>query len=260
MNVDSLNIQIKSSATDAKKSLDSLITSLKNLNKQLGLKEGTKLATTLKTISNSAVSASAEINKISGTGLGKVSKEATTAQKSIQKLAKEGENVKKAIEGFKFPDFDRYFGVMNDKFEVSESMEKGTNNAIKNIKNLGFVIKNLDDSAPERVVEDVQEKLLPATTRVNDQIKELAKNFNEVSEIKVFDVATKKTEATSYQIGKLLASVREYKKIISEMESGKRAFDPKMKCPLYNINKCFLRLIIFYDSKKCKDYSKYYTI
>lgn len=228
MNVDSLNIQIKSSATDAKKSLDSLITSLKNLNKQLGLKEGTKLATTLKTISNSAVSASAEINKISGTGLEKVSKEAAVAQKSIQKLAKEGENVKKTIEGFKFPDFDRYFGVMNDKFEVSESMEKGTNNAIKNIKNLGFVIKNLDDSAPERVVEDVQEKLLPATTRVNDQIKELAKNFNEVSEIKVFDVATKKTEATSYQIGKLLASVREYKKIISEMESGKRAFDPKM--------------------------------
>lgn len=228
MNVDSLNIQIKSSATDAKRSIDGLVTSLKNLNKQLGLKEGTKLETTLKSISNSAVSASAEINKMSGTGLGKVSKEATTAQKSIQKLAKEGENVKKAIEGFKFPDFDRYFGVMNDKFEVSESMEKGTNNAIKNIKNLGFVIKNLDDSAPERVVEDVQEKLLPATTRVNDQIKELAKNFNEVSEIKVFDVATKKTEATSYQIGKLLASVREYKKIISEMESGKRAFDPKM--------------------------------
>lgn len=226
MNIDSLNIQIKSSATDARKSIDGLVTSLKNLNRQLGLKEGTKLATTLKTISNSAVSASAQINKISGGSLEKVSQEAATAQKSIHKLAKEGENVKKAVEGFKFPDFDRYFGVMNEKFEIPESMQTGTNSMIKGIKNLGFVIKNLDDSAPERVVEDVQEKLLPATIRVNEQIQELAKNFNEVSKAKIYDVETKKTETFSISIGKLLASIREYKKTISEIESGKSIFDP----------------------------------
>jgi hypothetical protein len=190
MNVDSLNIQIKSSATDAKRSIDGLVTSLKNLNRQLGLKEGTKLETTLKSISNSAVSASAEINKMSGTGLQKVSKEANAAQRSIQKLAKEGENVKEALAGFKFPDFDKYFGVMNEKFAVPKSLESGTNSIIKGIQNLGFVIKNFDDSPPVHVVEEMQEKLLPATTRVNDQIKELARNFNTVSKIKTVSPAT----------------------------------------------------------------------
>ena len=228
MNVDSLNIQIKSSATDAKRSIDGLVTSLKNLNRQLGLKEGTKLATTLKSISNSAVSASAEINKISGTGLQKVSKEANAAQRSIQKLAKEGENVKEALAGFKFPDFDRYFGVMNEKFAVPKSLESGTNSIIKGIQNLGFVIKNFDDSPPVHVVEEMQEKLLPATTRVNDQIKELARNFNTVSKIKTVSPATNEIKETSVKIGELLASAREYKKVLSEMKSGKRAFDPEM--------------------------------
>jgi tetratricopeptide (TPR) repeat protein len=228
MNVDSLNIQIKSSATDAKRSIDGLVTSLKNLNRQLGLKEGTKLETTLKSISNSAVSASAEINKISGTGLQKVSKEANAAQRSIQKLAKEGENVKEALAGFKFPDFDRYFGVMNEKFAVPKSLESGTNSIIKGIQNLGFVIKNFDDSPPVHVVEEMQEKLLPATTRVNDQIKELARNFNTVSKIKTVSPATNEIKETSVKIGELLASAREYKKVLSEMKSGKRAFDPEM--------------------------------
>lgn len=228
MNVDSLNIQIKSSATDAKRSIDGLVTSLKNLNRQLGLKEGTKLETTLKSISNSAVSASAEINKMSGTGLQKVSKEANAAQRSIQKLAKEGENVKEALAGFKFPDFDKYFGVMNEKFAVPKSLESGTNSIIKGIQNLGFVIKNFDDSPPVHVVEEMQEKLLPATTRVNDQIKELARNFNTVSKIKTVSPATNEIKETSVKIGELLASAREYKKVLSEMKSGKRAFDPEM--------------------------------
>jgi len=227
MNVDSLNIQIKSSATDARKSIDGLVTSLKNLNRQLGLKEGTKLATTLKTISNSATSASAEINRISGTGLEKVSKEAEVAQKSIQKLAKEGEDVKKALEGFKFPDYDRYFGVMYEKFDVPESVKKGTNNMVKEFENLGFVIKHLDDSAPERVVEDVQDKLLPATTRVTDQIEKLAKDFNDIDTSQL-DIMTEGAKKAVVPIGDLLNSIRNYKKIISETESGKRAFDPKL--------------------------------
>lgn len=228
MNVDSLNIQIKSSATDAKRSIDGLVTSLKNLNKQLGLKEGTKLETTLKSISNSAVSASAEINKMSGTGLQKVSKEANAAQRSIQKLAKEGENVKEALAGFKFPDFDKYFGVMNEKFEVPKSVEAGTNNMIKGFQSLGFVIKHLDDSSPERVAEEMQGKLLPATTRVNDQIKELVQSFNEVGKGKFVDVPVEQTKKISEEIGKLISSAREYKKVISDIEKGKSAYDPEL--------------------------------
>lgn len=228
MNIDSLNIQIKSSATDARKSIDGLVTSLKSLNRQLGLKEGTKLATTLKSISNSATTASSEINKISGTGLEKVSKNAEVAQQSIQKLAKEGEDVKKALEGFKFPDFDKYFGVMNEKFEVPKSVEAGTNNMIKGFQSLGFVIKHLDDSSPERVAEEMQGKLLPATTRVNDQIKELVQSFNEVGKGEFVDAPVEQTKKISEEIGKLISSAREYKKVISDIEKGKSAYDPEL--------------------------------
>ena len=52
MNVDSLNIQIKSSATDARNSVNDLIGSLKRLNKQLGLKEGARFVTTIKNMSS----------------------------------------------------------------------------------------------------------------------------------------------------------------------------------------------------------------
>ena len=221
MNVDSLNIQIKSSATDAKRSIDGLVTSLKNLNRQLGLKEGTKLDTTLKSISNSAVSASAEINKMSGGGLEKVAKEANAAQDSIKKLVRESSKVTKALEDIKVP-------VIYDKFEIPKSIQTGTNSVIKGIQNLGFVIKKWDNSPPVHVSEEIQGKLLPAVIKTNNEIQELAKNFNTVSKIKTINPITKEIEETSIQVGKLLSSAREYKKTISEMESGKRAFDPKV--------------------------------
>ena len=202
MNIDSLNIQIKSSATDARKSIDGLVTSLKSLNRQLGLKEGTKLATTLKSISNSATTASSEINKISGTGLEKVSKNAEVAQQSIQKLAKEGEDVKKALEGFKFPDFDKYFGVMNEKFEVPKSVEAGTNNMLKSFQNLA-----------------------PETAKVNDQMKGIEQSFNEIGRGKFVDVPVEQTQKLKSEIEQLLEKLREYKKVLSEMKSGKRPVD-----------------------------------
>lgn len=202
MNIDSLNIEIKSSATDARKSIDGLVTSLKSLNRQLGLKEGTKLATTLKSISNSATTASSEINKISGTGLEKVSKNAEVAQQSIQKLAKEGEDVKKALEGFKFPDFDKYFGVMNEKFEVPKSVEAGTNNMLKSFQNLA-----------------------PETAKVNDQMKGIEQSFNEIGRGKFVDVPVEQTQKLKSEIEQLLEKLREYKKVLSEMKSGKRPVD-----------------------------------
>lgn len=202
MNIDSLNIQIKSSATDARKSIDDLVTSLKNLNKQLGLKEGTKLATTLKTISSSAVSASTQINKINGTGLEKVSKNAEVAQRSMQQLVKEGEDVKKALEGFKFPDFDKYFSGVNEKFADSKSLEAGTDNMLKSFQNLA-----------------------PETAKVNDQMKGIEQSFNEIGRGKFVDVPVVQTQKLKSEIEQLFEKLREYKKVLSEMKSGKRPVD-----------------------------------
>ena len=202
MNIDSLNIQIKSSATDARKSIDDLVTSLKNLNKQLGFKEGTKLATTLKTISSSAVSASTQINKINGTGLEKVSKNAEIAQRSMQQLVKEGEDVKKALEGFKFPDFDKYFSGVNEKFADSKSLEAGTDNMLKSFQTLA-----------------------PETAKVNDQMKGIEKSFNEIGRGEFVDVPVKQTQKLKGEIEQLLEKLREYKKVLSEMKSGKRPVD-----------------------------------
>lgn len=202
MNIDSLNIQIKSSATDARKSIDDLITSLKNLNKQLGLKEGTKLATTLKSISNSATSASSEIKKISGTGLEKVSKNAEVAQRSMQQLVKEGEDVKKTLEGFKFPDFDKYFSGVNEKFADSKSLEAGTDNMLKSFQNLA-----------------------PETAKVNDQMKGIEQSFNEIGRGEFVDVPVEQTQKLKGEIEQLLEKLREYKKVLSEMKSGKRPVD-----------------------------------
>lgn len=174
MNIDSLNIQVKSSASDASSSIKDLVTSLQSLNRQLGLKDGTKLVTILNTISRSANATTANINKMSGAGLEKVAQGASVATREVQQLAKAGENLKEAVSGFKFPDFDRYFGVFNDKFEIPESLIKGTNSLLNGIKNVGFVIPNFDDSAPQRVAETVETKLLPAVISTKEETAGLA--------------------------------------------------------------------------------------
>ena len=199
MNIDSLNIQIKSSATDAKNSIDSLVGSLQKLNKQLGLKDGTKLVTILNTISKSANATAADINKMTGDGFEKVAKGASTASRNLQKLAKEGENVKEAVSDFRFPDFDNYFGTVAEKYD-------GLKNALMVPKDFKDISKYAYEAAKKT--------------------EALADNIIKAGESNAFDVTSEKSKECVDSIGLLLEQVREYKKIISETESGNRPYDP----------------------------------
>lgn len=222
MNIDSLNIQIKSSASEAKSSINSLVDSLKDLNKQLGLKEGTKLATTLKTISTAATSASEKINNISGDGFAKAAEKANVARTSIQKVAKEGEDLKKALEGFKFPDFDKYFnGVDNMESPAPEDYKKVYENASKASEATSVLSKEAD-AASESLAR------IGTSTEV--------------------DSIVQNTQKAKSSIEQLLVKLREYKKMISEMETGKRTFDQSD----------YEAAIVGYDkaTKALKDYKK----
>lgn len=89
MNVDSLNIQIKSSATDARKSIDGLISSLKNLNKQLGLKEGAKFVSTINAMSSAIEKLTSNVNGMGNmaAGFNKAASSAEGVSKATQNAA-----------------------------------------------------------------------------------------------------------------------------------------------------------------------------
>lgn len=199
MNIDSLNIQIKSSATDANKSIDSLVGSLQKLNKQLGLKEGTKLSATLKTISDAATSASEKINNITGNGFESTAKKADAAQISIKKLAKEGDDLKKSLEGFKFPDFDNYFDGIGKLESLSpDDFEKIYKNASKASEATSDLSKEAKD-ASEFIVK-----------------------IGKSAEVTPFIQSAQKAKSSIEQI---LEKLREYKSVVSGMESGKNPFN-----------------------------------
>ena len=95
MNIDSLNIQIKSSATDASKSIDSLVGSLQKLNKQLGLKDGTKFVKTINAMSDAIGNLTSKFNSMGDTTTGfskategaeSLSKATTTANEKTKQL------------------------------------------------------------------------------------------------------------------------------------------------------------------------------
>ena len=96
MNVDSLNIEIKSSATNATQAINSLISSLKNLNKQLGLKDGTKFVKTIDSMASAIDNLTNSLNGINNmaAGFNNAAKGANNVSKATQNAA---ENTKQML-------------------------------------------------------------------------------------------------------------------------------------------------------------------
>lgn len=174
--LDKLQIEIESSSNKAEKSIDSLISSLNKLNNQLGLKNGAKLTSILNSLSKSAYAFSNAANSVNGSGFEKVASSVSKAQRTIRQLAKDGEDLKKSLEGFKTADFDKYFGVEYSKKAI---LGKDANKGEPKISNLGFTIPEWDYSAPQRVADTIQEKLLPAIIETKDQSEQLQEIFNQ---------------------------------------------------------------------------------
>ena len=222
-NLDTLQIEIKSSATDASSAIKNLVTSLKSLNKQLGLKNGTQLVNLLDAISGSATNVSAKLNSMTGSGFDKVTKGAETTQKAIQQLKKEGEDLQKTLEGFHTPDLDKAFGLaFSKKRIIGEDAAKGN----PKITETGFTIPNWDDSAPQRVAETVQN----ITKKTKDLNKEMdAFHFpdfgNGLKEADTFGKIANQAQNASNSIGDAVENIRKFKALISGMESGKLKFN-----------------------------------
>ena len=89
MNVDSLNIEIKSSASNASSAINSLITSLKKLNNQLGLKEGTKFVTTINSMADAIGNLTSKVDSMGNlaAGFNNAAKGASSVSKATQEAA-----------------------------------------------------------------------------------------------------------------------------------------------------------------------------
>lgn len=210
MNVDSLNIQIKSSATDARKSIDGLISSLKNLNKQLGLKEGAKFVSTINAMSSAIEKLTSNVNGMGNmaAGFNKAASSAEGVSKATQNAA---DNTKQllAIVDKVSKGFGDYSKMIDRAFQLD------THQAF--------------DSKPFAEITKKTEKLLPAIIRDNSEIENLVKNYKELGNTRTLDVPTKETDKMADdmtdRIGLLISSLNHYKKLISDIESGKSPYD-----------------------------------
>lgn len=213
MNVDSLNIQIKSSATDARKSIDGLISSLKNLNKQLGLKEGAKFVSTINAMSSAIEKLTSNVNGMGNmaAGFNKAASSAEGVSKATQNAA---DNTKQllAIVDKVSKGFGDYSKMIDRAFQLD------THQAF--------------DSKPFAEITKKTEKLLPAIIRDNSEIENLVKNYNELGNTKTLDVPTKEVDKMADdmtdRIGLLISSLNHYKKLVSDIESGKSPYDPNI--------------------------------
>lgn len=233
MNVDSLNIQIKSSATDAKNSINGLVASLKSLNRQLGLKEGTKFVNTINAMSSAIENLTKNVN-----GMGNMAS-------GFDKATESAEGVSKATNA----------ATENTKqlLAVVDKVSKGFGDYSKMIdKAFQMDTRQNFDSRAFSDIGKKTEKLLPAIIKENDQIKELVKNYNELGKTSQVDVPAEKAEkavdTVVDRIGLLISSLKHYRKLISDIESEESPFDPNI----------YQDAIIGYDTtrKELENYKK----
>ena len=85
------------------------------------------------------------------------------------------------------------------------------------------------DSKPFAEITKKTEKLLPAIIRDNSEIENLVKNYKELGNTRTLDVPTKEADKMADdmtdRIGLLISSLNHYKKLISDIESGKSPYD-----------------------------------
>lgn len=147
MNIDSLNIEIKSSATNAKQSIDSLIGSLQRLNKQLGIKDGTKFVNTINSMADAIDNLSGKFNGMSNmaSGFNNAAKGAENVNKATQSATQSTKQMLAIIDKV-----SKGFGDYSQMVQKAFEMDIG---------------KSLDTKSFSTIAKDA-EKLLPALREV----------------------------------------------------------------------------------------------
>ena len=222
MNIDSLNIQIKSSASEATSSITSLVTSLKNLNKQLGLKDATKFVNTMNAMAKALGILTDKFNDMGDTtsgykkaaeGAKEVTKATTDATKKTEELLSAVEKVAKG--------YGDYQKMIDRAFQLDTKQHLDTK----------FI-------SPE-AISSLQNKFLPAVVQSEKSFKDLGKYAYEaakktealaseaakVGKSEPVDNVANGTEKAKSRIETLIETFREYKKTVSDMEGGKIDFD-----------------------------------
>ena len=163
--IDQLNIEIKASSTDASQAINTLVKSLKDLNAQLGLKEGTKLTTILNTLSRSANSVSGSLGSMNLKALDNASKSASKATESLQKSAEQAEKFKEALSG------------------ISEAQKAFIDRKL--FENAFGKSRNLNDYLPKQEKEPLLalpmfDKMLPAVVQTQSAMNSLYGSIEDV--------------------------------------------------------------------------------
>lgn len=258
--LDSLQIEIKSSATDASAAIKSLITSLQNLNRQLGLKEGTKLVTLLDKISGSATNVAGTINSISGRGFENAAKGMETATKAASELQKQAESAQKALEG--------------TSYSKKAILGADANVGNPKITETGFTSNIRELSAMDRLIQDVNshlqdfhtpeldsyfgrgeqaaQRMLPAVVETQKYALMIPQSFEEIGRYasiaqgkteelrkdfsmfhmpdlgtglpETFEQAEQGAQKASSAIKEAFENLKNFKKVMSDMENGKVPF------------------------------------
>ena len=260
--LDSLQIEIKSSATDASAAIKSLTTSLQNLNRQLGFKEGTKLVTLLEKISGSATTVAGTINNISGKGFEEAARGMETATKAAESLQKQAESAQKALEGAAYSK-KAILGADANKGNLKIT-ETGFTSNIRELSAMDRLVQDINDHmqdfhTPELDAyfsrgEQAAQRMLPAVVETQKYALMIPQSFDDIG--KYASIAQSKTEElrkdfsmfhmpdlgtglpekplqqveesakkAASALEQAYEDMRKFKELISGMESGKLPFN-----------------------------------
>lgn len=177
MRVDSLDIQIKSSATEAKNSINSLISSLKRLNSQLGLREGTKFAKTLNVMSNAIDNLTSKFNNVEDlaagfdkatNGVEKIAKKANEAAKKVKELGDEAKRASKELSDNELSP------------QVKEKSELDTANLKDNIEKTAKSAKELSN---KKINPKINTDVLTNIEALSKGFEQLSSSMNRIANI-----------------------------------------------------------------------------
>lgn len=162
--LDTLQISIVASSEKAEQAISNLVSSLQNLNRQLGLKDGSKFSTALNSMTKTMDKFAGKINGLSGTSFDNVAKGMDSVAKASEGIVAQAENAQKALDGL--------------AYSKKRILGKDANAGNPKITEFGFQITGGEgtlesiDYAFKEVKADA-EKLLPAVIAVRDNFRHL---------------------------------------------------------------------------------------
>lgn len=249
-NLDTLEIQIKSDASSAASSIDNLVRSLQGLNRQLGLNNATKLTTLLEKLTDSAGLFSGAINAMDSKSLDGVTQGMGTAAEAAEKLAEQAENAQKAIEGIS--NSKRVMlgtGEIQERgFQIVGGSTDGIDKMIEPLSAMDRLVKDINDHLSDFHTPEIdaffqrgaegarvfENQIAEAQTKVESfkeafHLDDLGTGIPEATQkiAEGMETVVKGAERAKSEIEKALERVREFKKVVSDMESGNTIFDEK---------------------------------